>query len=181
MPPGNALESYFNFLEIRIGHVFFTQLGRECELIFKISLFNLIPRPDFSPLDREVIRKLKYPLRGRRFRNVDELKIAVAGEVDKLNKNQKLVGTTHLPFVWDEVIERGGNYVNKIHLDPNDHRVDEYDDEEEEVVEDADSADPPSTQHPPSGGSGGGYSGCTSTNCGPRTRSGRVRHDELKA
>ena len=100
--------------------------------------------------------------------------------IDNINREGRLVGTTHLPFVWDKVIETGGDFVDSTDveravIDDNDNDVNpmETSDNDDTDVEDSVNPGPSSNQAQ--------SSTCTSGNCGPRTRSGRVRHDEFRA
>jgi [histone H3]-lysine36 N-dimethyltransferase SETMAR len=120
----------------------------QCKITHIINIYS----PDFDPLDREIFQKIKRPYKGRRFHNSTELYEAVENIVANLNIDHTLIGTTHLPLVWQRIIDVNGEYF--------------FDHVSERT----------STRNSNSGQ----FSGCTNSYCGPRTRSGRIRHDELK-
>ena len=80
--------------------------------------------------------------------------------VAKLNMEHTLIGTSHLPLVWQRIIDEKGEYF-----------FDHVSERRPATT---------STKSPPSNSDSATFSGCTNSYCGPRTRSGRIRHDELK-
>ena len=131
--------------------------------------------PDFDPLDREVFQKIKRPYKGRRFHNATELFDAVDDIVTRLNRDHSLIGTSHLPLVWRKIIDVGGEYFF-------DHVTPRSSTGSSTITPTTSTSSPSVTPKSSTNKSNSGkYSGCTSSYCGPRTRSGRVRHDELKA
>ncbi len=60
--------------------------------------------PNLSPLDFDLIAKLKEPLHGTRFRSLDELSLALT-EIRHLNKERFLSGIQNLPDHWQMGID----------------------------------------------------------------------------
>ena len=60
--------------------------------------------PDISPPDFDLFGKLKEPLRGKRFGNLDDLKNAADQVLRTLNRNNSLDGIQRLPHRWQRVI-----------------------------------------------------------------------------
>lgn len=67
--------------------------------------------PDMSPPDFDLFPKLKKPMRGRRFRSLEELSTAVTRAIRQMNKGGILNGIVKLPTRWDSVIEKQGDYI----------------------------------------------------------------------
>ncbi|KAK9753759.1 hypothetical protein QE152_g1741 [Popillia japonica] len=66
--------------------------------------------PDMNPSDFDLFPKLKKPMRGRRFRSLEELSTAVTRAIRQMNKDGILNGRVKLPTRWDSVIEKQGDY-----------------------------------------------------------------------
>jgi len=66
--------------------------------------------PDISPPDFDQFPKLKEPLRGIRFSDLDELHEAMSAEVRRINTNCLATGIRSLPMRWERVIESKGDY-----------------------------------------------------------------------
>ena len=66
--------------------------------------------PDLSPCDYDLFPKLKMPLRGRRFDDLDELKDAVAKELRLITSGCLATGISDLPTRWNVVIKQRGHY-----------------------------------------------------------------------
>lgn len=66
--------------------------------------------PDMSPPDFDLIAKIKAPLKGRKFQDFNEMKMAVDKVVRDLNKNWSPCGITELPSRWLRVIQSSGQY-----------------------------------------------------------------------
>lgn len=66
--------------------------------------------PDISPPDFDLFPKLKEPLRGIRYSDLDELHEAMNAEVRRINKNCLATGIRALPRRWERVIESKGDY-----------------------------------------------------------------------
>lgn len=67
--------------------------------------------PDMSPPDYDLFTKLKQPMRGHRFRSLEELSAAVTRAIRQMNKDGILDGIVRLPTRWDSVIEKQGDYI----------------------------------------------------------------------
>ena len=67
--------------------------------------------PDLSPPDFDLFPKLKEPLRGIRFDDLDELEVEVAKQVRLLNFGCLATGIRELPKRWASVIEKQGCYI----------------------------------------------------------------------
>ncbi|KAK9712413.1 hypothetical protein QE152_g24901 [Popillia japonica] len=76
--------------------------------------WEVLPLPpyssDMSPPDFDLFPKLKKPMRGRRFRSLEELSTAVTRAIRQMNKDGILNGIVKLPTRWDSVIEKQGDY-----------------------------------------------------------------------
>ena len=66
------------------------------------------------PTQLRSIPKLKKPLRGIRFSDLDELHDAMNAEVRRINKNCLETGIRALPRRWERVIESKGDYFEGI-------------------------------------------------------------------
>ena len=66
--------------------------------------------PDLSLYDYDLFPKLKMPLRGRRFEDLDELKDALAKELRLITSGCLATGISDLPTRWNEVIKQRGCY-----------------------------------------------------------------------
>jgi len=82
----------------------FEHLGWEC-----------IPHPpyspDMSPPDFDLFGKLKEPLRGKRFSDLDEVRNAANSVIRDLNSSGTLNGVASLPHRWEKVISLRGDYI----------------------------------------------------------------------
>jgi len=63
-----------------------------------------------NPLDYDVNQKIKRPLKGKRFSTPQELIEATEEVINNLNSNHSLIGTTNLPFIWQTIIDKNGEY-----------------------------------------------------------------------
>jgi len=68
--------------------------------------------PDMSPPDFDLFPKLKKPLRGKRFRSIEEVSNEVTPVIGCINNEGVLTGIQDLPKRWMEhaVIENNGDY-----------------------------------------------------------------------
>lgn len=77
--------------------------------------WGLLPHPpyspDMSPPDFDLFPKLKGPLRGRRFADLEQLSLSVTQQIRDINKNNELQGIQDLPKRWKLVIEKHGDYI----------------------------------------------------------------------
>ena len=66
--------------------------------------------PDISPCDYDLNPKMKTPLRGIRFRTVDDILQAVDRSLRNLQRLGTLNGIQRLPHRWERVLHNGGDY-----------------------------------------------------------------------
>jgi hypothetical protein len=71
-------------------------------------LFHASYSPDMSPLDFNILHKLKQPMRGHRFPFLEEVSTAVTRAIRGLKKSGTLNGIENLPKRWDAVNEKQG-------------------------------------------------------------------------
>ena len=69
--------------------------------------------PDLAPSDFYLFRLLKKELRGRRFRDDNELKSTTEGWLESREENFFLKGIQELEHRWTKCINVGGDYVEK--------------------------------------------------------------------
>lgn len=67
--------------------------------------------PDMSPPDFDLFPKLKEPLRGVRFYDLDDLEVEVARQVRRVNSGCLATGIRDLPHRWESVIRKKGCYI----------------------------------------------------------------------
>ncbi|KAL4142347.1 hypothetical protein QTP88_004826 [Uroleucon formosanum] len=67
--------------------------------------------PDLSPPDFDLFPKIKEPLRGIRFPNLDILNEEVSRRIRELNKDGVLCGIQALPKRWQSCIDKQGDYI----------------------------------------------------------------------
>lgn len=67
--------------------------------------------PDLSPPDFDLFPKLKEPLRGIRFPNLDILNEEVSRRILELDKDGVLCGIQALPKRWQSCIDKQGDYI----------------------------------------------------------------------
>jgi histone-lysine N-methyltransferase SETMAR len=67
--------------------------------------------PDLSPCDYDLNPKLKEPMRGHRFQDIDELMARLTQEIWRLNRSKVLDGIQKLPERWTKCIELEGDYI----------------------------------------------------------------------
>lgn len=67
--------------------------------------------PDMSPPDFDLFAKLKEPMRGVRFDDLEELEQAVADQVRHMNLRCLATGVAKLSARWKSVIEKKGCYI----------------------------------------------------------------------
>jgi hypothetical protein len=64
-----------------------------------------------SPPDFDLLPKLKKPLRGERFRSVEEVSNEVTRVIRRINNEGVLTGIQELPKRWTTVIKHNGDYI----------------------------------------------------------------------
>ena len=67
--------------------------------------------PDMSPPDFDLFPKLKEPLRGVRFDDLESLEVEVASQVRHINFGCLATGVRDLPHRWMSVIRESGCYI----------------------------------------------------------------------
>jgi len=67
--------------------------------------------PDMSPPDFDLFPKLKKPLRGKRFRSIDEVSNEVTRVIRRIKNEGVLTGIQDLPKRWTAVIKHNGDYI----------------------------------------------------------------------
>jgi len=67
--------------------------------------------PDMSPPAFDLFPKLKKPLRGKRFRSIEEVSNEVTRVIRRINNEGVLTGTQDLPKRWTAVIKHNGDYI----------------------------------------------------------------------
>lgn len=93
-------------------------LSASVQAIFAEYYWEILPHPayspDLSPPDFDAFPKLKEPLRGQRFSDIDMLNAAVTRRIRELNSQHLLNGIQRLPDRWRRVIEAQGDYIERI-------------------------------------------------------------------
>jgi histone-lysine N-methyltransferase SETMAR len=67
--------------------------------------------PDMSPPAFDFFPKLKKPLRGERFRSMEEVSNEVTQVIRRINNEDVLAGIQDLPKRWTAVIKQNGDYM----------------------------------------------------------------------
>jgi transposase len=70
--------------------------------------------PDMSPPDFDMFRKLKKPLRGKRFRSTEEVSNEVTRVISCIKNEGVLTGIQDLPKRWTAVIKHNGDYIEDL-------------------------------------------------------------------
>jgi histone-lysine N-methyltransferase SETMAR len=70
--------------------------------------------PDMSPPDYDLFMVLKNPLRGVRFKDLEELSAAVTQEIKRINKEHLATGIRDLVHRWESVINHKGDYIERV-------------------------------------------------------------------
>lgn len=88
--------------------------GRVTSLLTSYG-WNVLPHPayspDMSPPDFDLFPKLKEPMRGTRFEDLDSLEEEVANQVRRINFGCLATGVRDLPHRWTSVIGQKGCYI----------------------------------------------------------------------
>jgi hypothetical protein len=64
-----------------------------------------------SPPDFDLFPKLKKPLRGKRFRIIEEVSNEVTRVIRRINNKGVLTAKQDLPKRWTAVIKHNGDYI----------------------------------------------------------------------
>jgi len=67
--------------------------------------------PDMSPPALDLFPKLKKPLRGKRFRSIEEVSNELTRVIRRINTEGILTGIQDLPKRWTAVIKHNGDYT----------------------------------------------------------------------
>jgi transposase len=67
--------------------------------------------PDMSPPDFDLFPELKKPIRGKRFRSIEEVSNEVTRVTRRINNEGVLTGIQDLPKRWTTVIKHNGDYT----------------------------------------------------------------------
>lgn len=67
--------------------------------------------PDISPCDFDLIPKLKEPLRGTKFRTVNDILSAVDRSLRTIQRLGSADGIRRLPHRWERIVRNGGDYI----------------------------------------------------------------------
>jgi histone-lysine N-methyltransferase SETMAR len=88
--------------------------GAVSEILEKYGL-QVLPHPlyspDTSPPDFDLFPKLKKPLRGKRFRSIDEVSDEVTRVIRRINNEGVPTGIQDLPKRWTTVIKDNGDSI----------------------------------------------------------------------
>jgi hypothetical protein len=69
--------------------------------------------PDLAPADYFLLRKLKFPLKGRHFQTVEEIQCVVTRELNNISKTAFLEGMKKLKERANKCIGQGGMYFEE--------------------------------------------------------------------
>ena len=67
--------------------------------------------PDISPCDYDLILKMKMPMRGKRYRTIEDVKQAAERSLRTINRLGSANGIQRLPRRWEHVVHNGGDYI----------------------------------------------------------------------
>ena len=67
--------------------------------------------PDMSSSAFDLFPKLKKPLRGKRFRSIEEVSNEVTRVIRRINNEGVLTAIQDLPKRWAAVIKHNGDYI----------------------------------------------------------------------
>jgi len=88
--------------------------GAVSEILGKYG-WQVVPHPlyspDMSPPAFDLFRKLKIPLRGKRFRSIEEVSNEVTQVIRHIHNEGVLTGIQDLPKHWTAVIKHNGDYT----------------------------------------------------------------------
>ncbi len=95
-----------------------THMATSVMTIFQEYSWEVLNHPPYSPdlsaPDYDLFPKLKEPLQGIRFSNLNEMSLAVTREISRLIKNQFLHGIERLPECWRACISHEGDYIERL-------------------------------------------------------------------
>ena len=67
--------------------------------------------PNMTPGDYDHFAKVKEPLRGTQYKTRDELIRAVERSIRNIDGDGRVYSVRRLPNVWENVIYKGGDYI----------------------------------------------------------------------
>ena len=67
--------------------------------------------PDISPCDYDLIPKMKMPMRGKRYRTIEDVKQAAEHSLRTINRLDSANGIQRLLRRWEQVVHNGGDYI----------------------------------------------------------------------
>jgi len=80
--------------------------------------WQVLPHPPYSPDMSlpafDLFPKVKKPLRGKRFRSIDEVSNEVTQVIRRINNEGVLTGIQDLPKRWTAVIKHNGDYIEDL-------------------------------------------------------------------
>ena len=76
--------------------------------------WQVLPHPPYSPRDFDLFQKLKKPLRGKHFRNIEEVSNEVTRVIRRTKNEGVLTGIQDLPKRWTTVIKYNGDYTESL-------------------------------------------------------------------
>jgi len=80
----------------------------------KVAVLHHPPySPDLAPADYFLFPKLKFSLKGRNFRTVEEIQCAVTRELNNISKTALLEGMKKLKERANKCIDQGGMYFEE--------------------------------------------------------------------
>jgi len=72
--------------------------------------------PDMSPPALDLFPKLKKPLRGKRFRSIEEVSNEMTRVIRRINTEGVLTGIQDLPKRWTAVTKHNGDYTEGLYV-----------------------------------------------------------------
>ena len=73
-------------------------------------LYHPLYSPDISPCDYDLIPKMKMPMRGKRYRTIEDVKHAAERSLRTINRLGSANGIQQLPRRWEH-LHNGGDYI----------------------------------------------------------------------
>ena len=67
--------------------------------------------PDISPCNYDLIPKMMMPMRGKRYRTIEDVKQAAERCLRTINRLGSANGIQRLPRCWEHVVHKGGDYI----------------------------------------------------------------------
>ena len=67
--------------------------------------------PDMTSCDYDLISKMKMPMRGKRYRTIEDVKQAAERSLRTINRLGSANGIQRLPRGWEHVVHNGGDDI----------------------------------------------------------------------